>query len=94
MDSYQKIIIALAIIAIASLMYKIYQQSRLDNPERKGSLTILFIHYYSIRYIFPISKKEYKESDFEIIKNANRALSLFWISFCLALLIGLLKQVL
>jgi len=84
--------ILLTAISIVALMYKIYQQSKLDDPRRKASLTFLFLHYYSLRYVLPISKTGYKDRDLRTIKNANLALSVFWVTFSLTILIGFLRQ--
>ncbi len=85
MDTYQEISFVLILIAITAIMYKIYQQSKLDNPKRKGSLTILFIRVYSMRYFFPISERDYDYTDSETIKKANQALKIFWWTFFFAI---------
>lgn len=92
MDFSNGITNILIVIGIVSLMYKIYQQSRLDDKKRKASVTILFLHYYSTRYVLPISQRGYKDSDLRIIRNANRALAIFWIAFILVIIVAAIRQ--
>ena len=73
---------------MTAIMYKIYQQGKLDNPNKKGSLTILFNRIYNPRYFLLISEIDYDYSDFETIKKANQALKIFWWTFFLAIAVA------
>jgi len=92
MDTYQETSFVLILIAMTAIMYKIYQQSKLDNPKRKGSLTILFNRIYSPRYFLPVSERDYDYTDIETIKKANQALKIFWWTFFIAIGVALIGQ--
>jgi hypothetical protein len=85
--------ISLVTICIIAFVTKVYCQSKLDNPERKGNSMLLFNRYFSIRYLFPISQKNYNQSDYQTITTANRALLIFWITFIATILVGLIDAI-
>jgi len=88
MRKFEEAIFVLIPAAALFLMYKTYQQSKLQNPDRRGSISFIFQQYYNV---FPISySKAVLPGDKAIIKKANRAVLIFWILFFITIIYSII----
>jgi membrane protein CcdC involved in cytochrome C biogenesis len=71
-------------LAIICLMYKMYQESKLEDKNRKGTLFFWPQNYFSLSSLQK-PKRTIKGDDI-IIKKGNKALLLFWILFALIII--------
>ncbi len=92
MDFLQNCMIGLVFLSFLLLMYKIYLQGKLDNPDRKGSWTTLLIITFSIKYLTPVFRNNYHISDASIIKRANLSLKYCWLTFGMAVMLAFIKE--
>ena len=92
MDNALTLLVFFMVFAmVCSLYYKMYQQSKLDDQQRRGSIGFLFQKNYSI---WPVSRSKAKsENDKAIIRKANRALVVFWVLLVLIIICLSIKSV-
>lgn len=84
MEGMEYVLIIEGLMASICLMYKMHQQSKFQNPERRPSIAFLFSGHFNL---FPISKVNIKsEDDRIIVSRGNFSLLLFWLIFIIILI--------
>ena len=82
------IIIILTFAAIAAFGYKVYLQDKLSGSSSSFAFFGVFRRIFGIKYVFPIDKRSYPTTQYNLIKKANITLVIFWSCFALAIILG------
>ena len=86
---YLKVLIFILILtSLVSFFYKIYLQLLIKNPEGKISFLSIFIRFYNLADLLPMSTKSNDTRERTLRKKANIALATFYLSFILVQVIA------
>jgi hypothetical protein len=82
------IIFALILIASVAFCFKVYLQDRLDGKSFPLPLLVFLRRIPGSKYVYPINKNKYHQTQHQLVKTANTALTIFWICFILVIMLG------
>jgi hypothetical protein len=80
-ELYKILIFALIPTTLVSFFYKIYFQIRIKNPEKPVSFFSIFIRFYYLTDLLPLSMKSHDIKEKRLRKRANIALAIFYLCF-------------
>jgi len=86
------IMIILLLIASGSLANNIYWRYKIENPDENVSFPFFFLVYFRFRYFIPVNKDSIDNAKLLSAKRANLSLYIFWSSFILLFITGLLDR--
>lgn len=85
------IVYAFIIIALLAFMQKVYLDDKLSDEKRRGNLLVVFNRYFSVTHLFRLSKDGRNKDDLVLVRQANRALIVFYSGFLSAIVLGFIN---